>query len=80
MNDYRQARGDEKVRQVMDWIKKGRMTIGGFYCSVNTDFMSLETLHRSVYYTTEILSRNSAFVWKAPFWTTRMASPFACRK
>jgi hypothetical protein len=57
MNDYRQARGDEKVRQVMDWIKKGRMTIGGFYCSMNTDFMSLETLHRSVYYTTERLSR-----------------------
>jgi len=57
LNDYRQARGDEKVRQVMDWIKKGRMTIGGFYCSMNTDFMSLETLHRSVYYTTERLSR-----------------------
>ncbi|MGA3328639.1 MAG: glycoside hydrolase family 38 C-terminal domain-containing protein [Terriglobia bacterium] len=57
INDYRQARGEEKVRQVMDWIKKGRMTVGGFYCSMNTDFMSLETLHRSVYYTTERLSR-----------------------
>jgi hypothetical protein len=57
VDDYRQARGEEKVRQVMDWIKKGRMTVGGFYCSMNTDFMSLETLHRSVYYTTERLSR-----------------------
>jgi hypothetical protein len=57
VDDYRQARGDEKVRQVMDWIKKGRMAVGGFYCSMNTDFMSLETLHRSVYYTTERLSR-----------------------
>ena len=57
LDDYRQARGDEKVRQVMEWIKKGRMTVGGFYCSMNTDFMSLETLHRSVYYTTERLSR-----------------------
>jgi alpha-mannosidase len=57
IDDYRKARGDEKVRQVMDWIKKGRMTVGGLYCSMNTDFMSLETLHRSVYYTTERLSR-----------------------
>jgi hypothetical protein len=57
MEDYRKARGDEKVRQVMDWIKKGRMTIGGFYCSMDTDFMSLETLHRSVYYATNRLTR-----------------------
>ena len=79
LDDYRQARGDEKVRQVMDWIKKGRMTIGGFYCNMNTDFMSLETLHRSVYYTTERLSREfgihlegailddvSGFTWGLP--------------
>ena len=57
LDDYRRVRGEEKIRQVMDWIKKGRMTVGGFYCSMNTDFMSLETLHRSVYYTTERLSR-----------------------
>ena len=57
LGDYRKARGEDKVRQVMDWVKKGRMTIGGFYCSMDTDFMSLETLHRSVYYTTERLSR-----------------------
>ena len=58
MEDYRKARGDEKVKQVMDWIKKGRMTIGGLYCSMNTDFMSLETLHRAVYYTTNRLARD----------------------
>ncbi|MEW5978315.1 MAG: glycosyl hydrolase-related protein [Acidobacteriota bacterium] len=57
MEDYRRHRGDEQVRQVMEWIKKGRMTIGGLYCSMNTDFMSLETLHRSVYYATNHLSR-----------------------
>jgi len=47
----------KRSARLWDWIKKGRMTIGGFYCSMNTDFMSLETLHRSVYYTTERLSR-----------------------
>jgi len=57
LEDYRKARGDEKVRQVMDWIKKGRMTIGGLYCSMDTDFMSLETLHRAVYYSTNRLAR-----------------------
>ena len=56
MEDYRKARSDEQVRAVMDWIKKGRMTIGGLYCSMNTDFMSLETLHRSVYYATNRLT------------------------
>ncbi|MBZ5565279.1 MAG: hypothetical protein LAP13_23020 [Acidobacteriia bacterium] len=56
MEDYWKARGEEKVRQVMDWIKKGRMTIGGFYCSMDTDFMSSETLHRAVYYATNRLS------------------------
>ena len=57
VGDYRKARGEEKVRQVMDWIKKGRMTIGGLYCNMDTDFMSLETLHRAVYYTTNRLTR-----------------------
>ena len=60
MEDYRKSRGDEKVRQVMEWIKKGRMTIGGLYCSMDTDFMSLETLHRSVYYAT---NRSDSRFW-----------------
>jgi len=58
MEDYRKRHGDEKVRQVMDWVKKGRMTIGGLYCSMDTDFMSLETLHRAVYYATNRLTRD----------------------
>ena len=57
LDDYRRVRGEEKFRQVMDLIKKGRMDVGGLYCSMNTDCMSLETLHRSVYYTTERLPR-----------------------
>ena len=57
LEDYRKARGDEKVKQVMDRIKKGQMTIGGLYCSMDTDFMSLETLHRAVYYSTARLTR-----------------------
>ena len=57
MEDYRKARGLEKLQQVMDWVKRGRMTIGGLYCSTQTDFMSLETLHRSVYYATNRLTR-----------------------
>lgn len=57
VEDYRKARGPEKLQQVMNWVKNGRMTIGGLYCSTQTDFMSLETLHRSVYYATNRLTR-----------------------
>lgn len=33
------------------------MTTGGLYCSTQTDFMSLESLHRSVHYATNRLER-----------------------
>jgi len=35
----------------VDWVKKGRISLGGFYTEAETDFMSLETLHRFVQYT-----------------------------
>ncbi len=56
LEDYRKARGEENLHKVMDWIKRGRMTVGGLYCSMDTDFMSLETLHRAVYYSTNRLA------------------------
>jgi hypothetical protein len=57
LEDYYKARGEDKVRQVMEWVKKGKMALGGLYCSMSSDFMSLETLHRSVYYATNRLTR-----------------------
>jgi hypothetical protein len=57
LEDYYKGHGEDKVRQVMEWVKKGKMSIGGFYCSMNSDFMSLETLHRSVYFATNRLTR-----------------------
>ncbi len=57
LEDYRKARGEDNLRKAMDWVKKGRMTVGGLYCSMDTDFMSLETLHRAVYYSTNRLAR-----------------------
>jgi alpha-mannosidase len=57
VEDYRKVRSPDKVRQLMDHIKKGRITIGGTYCNAETDLMSLETLHRHVYYTTNRLER-----------------------
>lgn len=57
VEDYRKARDVERVRQVAQWIKKGRLAIGGLYCNTQTDFMSLETLHRTVYYATNRLTR-----------------------
>lgn len=57
VEDYRKARSPGKLQQVMDWIKKGRMTIGGTYCNAETDLMSLETLHRFVYYAANRLTR-----------------------
>jgi alpha-mannosidase len=29
VEDYLKARGPEKLREAMDWVKKGRMTMGG---------------------------------------------------
>ncbi len=55
VEDYRKARGAAKLQEVVEWIRKQRMTIGATYCNADTDFMSLETLHRTVYYATNHL-------------------------
>jgi len=55
--DFRRTRGEERTRQIVDWIKKGRISLGGFYTEAETDFMSLETLHRFVQYSTNNLPR-----------------------
>lgn len=56
VEDYAKARSPEKLQEVMNWVKKNRMTIGGTYCDAETDLMSLETLHRFVYYSTNRLT------------------------
>jgi Glycosyl hydrolases family 38 N-terminal domain/Glycosyl hydrolases family 38 C-terminal beta sandwich domain/Glycosyl hydrolases family 38 C-terminal domain len=50
--DYRRTRSRERTREIVDWVKKGRISLGGFYTEAETDFMSLETLHRFVQYST----------------------------
>ena len=55
VEDYLKARGKVKLQEVMEWIRNRRMTIGATYCNADTDFMSLETLHRTVYYATSHL-------------------------
>ena len=57
VEDYRKASSDEKFRTLMDWVKKGRIAIGALYCNAQTDFMSLETLNRLLYYVANDLAR-----------------------
>lgn len=56
-DDYRRSRGEERTGEIVDCIKKGRMSFSGFYTVAETDFMSLETLHRFVQYSTNKLPR-----------------------
>jgi len=57
-DDYRRTSQEEDTRAIVDWIKKGRMSLAGFYTQAETDFMNLETLHRFVQYTTNNVRRD----------------------
>jgi len=57
VDDYRQVSSEEKFRTLMEWVKKGRISIGALYCNAQTDFMSLETLNRLLSYASSDLTR-----------------------
>ena len=57
LEDYRRTRSEERTREIVDWVKKGRMSLDGFYAQAETDFMNLETLHRFVQYATNNVPR-----------------------
>ena len=57
VDDYHRARGEAKMKELMDWVRKGRIGIGPGYSIMLPDLMGLETLHRSIYYVVNRLSR-----------------------
>jgi alpha-mannosidase len=54
LEDYRKARSERAFRKVIELLKSGMMEAGAFYCSIQSDPLSLEVMERLVHHATAL--------------------------